>query len=98
MAMQSWILIRRKVLRFGRKLETSLRSFSALHAASGSWDSIRAKKLATAISPGENPPIQLSPASGRKGKRERQSSIPAGEGANESLREFHVDDSFGWLP
>ena len=22
----------------------------------------------------------------------------AGEGANASLREFHVDDSFGWLP
>jgi len=22
----------------------------------------------------------------------------AGEGANESLREFHVDDSFGWIP
>ena len=48
--------------------------------------------------PEKSPPIQLSPASGRKGKRERQSSIPAGEGANESLREFHVDDSFGWLP
>ena len=40
--------------------------------------------------PENSPPIQLSPASGRKGERERQSSIPAGEGANESLREFQI--------
>ena len=40
--------------------------------------------------PEKSPPIQLSPASGRKGKRERQSSIPAGEGTNESLREFQI--------
>ncbi len=36
--------------------------------------------------PEKSPPIQLSPASGRKSKRERQSSIPAGEGAIEALR------------
>ncbi|MCR4303288.1 MAG: tRNA guanosine(34) transglycosylase Tgt [Gallionella sp.] len=45
--------------------------------------------------PEKSPPIQLSPASGRKGERERQSSIPAGEGANESLREFHSNALFG---
>src|SRR4030067_2187277 len=31
--------------------------------------------------PEKSPPIQLSPSSGRKGNRERQSSTPAGEGA-----------------
>lgn len=40
--------------------------------------------------PGKDPSPQSSPANGRGSKRERQSSIPAGEGANESLREFHV--------
>ncbi|MDO8263600.1 MAG: tRNA (adenosine(37)-N6)-threonylcarbamoyltransferase complex transferase subunit TsaD [Gallionella sp.] len=40
--------------------------------------------------PEKSPPIQLSPASGRKGEREMQSSIPAGEGTNESLREFQI--------
>src|SRR3990170_3856982 len=33
------------------------------------------------------PSPQSSPASGRGGEREKQSLIPAGEGANESLRE-----------
>jgi hypothetical protein len=35
------------------------------------------------------PSPQSSPASGRGGERERQSSITAVEGANESLRELH---------
>ncbi|MDP1995634.1 MAG: dephospho-CoA kinase [Gallionella sp.] len=37
------------------------------------------------------PSPQSSPASGRGGDREKQLLIPAGEGANESLREFHVN-------
>ena len=37
------------------------------------------------------PSPQSSPASGRGGERERQFSIPAGEGANESLRERQVN-------
>jgi len=36
------------------------------------------------------PSPQSSPASGRGGERERQPSILAGEGANESLREFQI--------
>jgi assimilatory nitrate reductase catalytic subunit len=44
--------------------------------------------------PGKEPSPQSSPASGRGGERERQSSIPAGEGANESLREFIVNRAF----
>jgi len=41
-----------------------------------------------------NCPSQVAgyPASGRGGERERQSSTLAGEGANESLREFHAND------
>ncbi|WP_435626906.1 tetratricopeptide repeat protein [Candidatus Ferrigenium straubiae] len=37
------------------------------------------------------PSPQSSPASGRGGERKEQSSIPAGEGANESLRGPYVD-------
>jgi hypothetical protein len=37
------------------------------------------------------PSPQSSPASGRGGKRERQLLIPAGEEANEPLRDFHID-------
>lgn len=40
------------------------------------------------------PSPQSSPANGRGDERERQSSIPAGEGANESLREFHINRAF----
>ncbi|MDO8465241.1 MAG: hypothetical protein Q7S46_08325, partial [Gallionella sp.] len=36
------------------------------------------------------PSPQSSPASGRGGKRKKQLLTPAGEGANESLREFFV--------
>ena len=43
--------------------------------------------------PAERPSPQSSPASGRGGERERPCSIPAGEGANELLREFHIP---GW--
>ncbi len=39
------------------------------------------------------PSPQSSPASGRGGERERQSSIPAGEEAIESLRKFNVIDA-----
>ncbi|MFZ3019461.1 MAG: hypothetical protein WA056_13510 [Gallionella sp.] len=49
-----------------------------------------------ARSPHHNPlPVpspQSSPASGRGGEREKQLLIPAGEEANESLRESHVND------
>jgi glycerophosphoryl diester phosphodiesterase len=38
------------------------------------------------------PSPQSSPASGRGGKREKQLLIPAGERANEPLREFHAND------
>jgi len=38
------------------------------------------------------PSLQSSPASGRGDKREIQLLISAGEGANESLREFHAND------
>jgi N6-L-threonylcarbamoyladenine synthase len=38
------------------------------------------------------PSPQSSPASGRGGKRERQPSILAGEGVNESLREFQITE------
>ncbi|MDP1634727.1 MAG: AMP-binding protein [Gallionellaceae bacterium] len=41
--------------------------------------------------PVKNPSPQSSPASGRGGERERLLSIPAGEGANESLRELQVN-------
>jgi len=47
------------------------------------------------------PPIpspQSSPASGRGGERERHLSIPAGERANESGREFHVNAQSGLNP
>jgi hypothetical protein len=37
------------------------------------------------ISLPETPPIHLSPASGRKGEREKQFSIPTGEGTNEKI-------------
>ncbi|MGB8410271.1 MAG: thioredoxin domain-containing protein [Gallionella sp.] len=40
------------------------------------------------------PSPQSSPASGRGGERERQSSIPAGEGTNESLREINVNRGY----
>ncbi|MDO8263556.1 MAG: tetraacyldisaccharide 4'-kinase [Gallionella sp.] len=40
----------------------------------------------------EKPSPQPSPASWRGGKRDKQFLIPAGEGANESLREFISDD------
>jgi len=36
------------------------------------------------------------PASGRGGEREKQLLIPAGEGVNESLREFHIEDALPW--
>jgi uroporphyrinogen-III synthase len=39
----------------------------------------------------EIPSPQSSPASGRGSEREGQLLIPAGEGANDSLREFHVN-------
>jgi ATP-dependent helicase/nuclease subunit B len=45
------------------------------------------------ISPLPEPPIQLSPASGRKGKREMQSSTPAGEGQGERVYSI-LDKSF----
>jgi uroporphyrinogen-III synthase len=38
----------------------------------------------------ETPSPQSSPASGGGDEREKHSSIPAGEGANESLRESHI--------
>ncbi len=40
------------------------------------------------------PSPQSSPASGRGSEREKQSLTLAGEGANESLREFHVNRAF----
>ncbi|MGB9092635.1 MAG: hypothetical protein WCB93_00820, partial [Gallionella sp.] len=40
------------------------------------------------------PSPQSSPASGRGGEREKQSSIPAGEGTNESLREITIDRGY----
>ena len=42
--------------------------------------------------PAGSPSPQPSPGRGRGGDRENLSSIPAGEGANESLREFQVSD------
>ena len=41
------------------------------------------------------PSPQSSPASGRGGKREKQLLIPAGERANESLREFQINEYGG---
>jgi hypothetical protein len=51
------------------------------------------RPLASLSPPGKNPPIQLSPANGIKRKRGRQSSTPAGEEANDSLREFMLIDA-----
>ncbi len=45
--------------------------------------------------PVESPSPQSSPANGRGGERESLSSISAGEGANESLRELHSNALFG---
>ncbi|MDP2761445.1 MAG: radical SAM protein, partial [Sideroxyarcus sp.] len=42
------------------------------------------------------PSPQSSPASGQGGERKKQLLIPAGEGANESLREPHVNRSLPW--
>jgi hypothetical protein len=60
-------------------------------------DTCHARSLTSAPAslspPGKNPPIQLSPANGIKGKRGRQSSTPAGEEANDSLREFMLIDA-----
>ena len=47
--------------------------------------------------PMETPSPQSSPASGRGGEREEQLLISAGEGANESLREFHVNQPLAGL-
>ncbi|MDO8313219.1 MAG: DEAD/DEAH box helicase family protein, partial [Sideroxyarcus sp.] len=51
-------------------------------------------KLATTPSPTlpRHPSPQSSPASGRGGEREKPSLNPAGEGANESLREFSIPE------